>query len=302
MAINSNEEPFEDIRRLQKQQMVLQAAERAELAELPSISNLCLSKPLYDSLETRNKTYLKKLRGEQVQFDAFCVVCGSMSIFKDHVNRGTGGVRSPDWMLSAGQFEITVHCQRAGHTYTFLFDYRDGKLTKFGQLPSLEDIAGSDIRKYAPLLRDGYFGELKRATGLASHGIGIGSFVYLRRIFEKLISDHHSALEKSGHGVEGFSTLRMDEKIGALKGVLPPALVKNKATYSILSSGIHALDEETCRRYFPVVRAAIIEILEQDLRAREEKNAAQALEAEIAKLASEVKATGGATDAETTEK
>lgn len=289
---------IEDLNRKKKLAEALAAREEAErnaLGKLPTVAALCLTQPLYDSIETDSRVYLRMLRGEQVQFDAFCVECGTTSIFKDQLSRGGGSGTSQrdDWMLQAGQFNIIVFCQRAGHKYTFSFDYRGKKLTKFGQMPSLEDVAGHDIKKYAPLLRDGYFGELKRATGLASHGIGIGSFVYLRRIFEKLIGDHHAALEKSGKPVEGFATLRMEEKIGALKDVLPPALVKNKATYSILSIGIHALDEETCRRYFPVVRAAIIEILEQDLRAREEAKAAAALEVEIAKLAGEAKAASG---------
>jgi hypothetical protein len=271
-------------------------AERVELETLPSVSELCLERPLYMALETKNSLYLAKIRGESAQFDAFCIWCDAPSIFKDQRSRGGGaGTSTPaDWMLKPGYFDVEVKCARAEHTYLFCFVYMGGRLTKYGQMPSLEDIAGHNIRKYAPLLRDGYFGELKRATGLASHGIGIGSFVYLRRIFEKLIHDHHAELAGSGNAIEGFETLRMDEKIGALKDVLPPALVRNKATYGILSSGLHALDEVACRRYFPVVRAAIIEILEQDLRAREQAKATAALEKEVAKLANEVK-TGSTT-------
>ncbi len=267
-------------------------AEKSELPSLPSLAELCLKRPLYDSFKTSNTVYLSNMRTQQTQFDAYCVECKADSIFKDKVSRGGGaGTTLPDdWMLQNSAFDIVVFCQRANHRYTFCFEYKNGSLTKYGQSPSLEDIAGHDIRKYAPLLRDGYFGELKKATGLASHGIGIGSFVYLRRIFEKLIHDHHQELVNQGCPVEDFENLRMADKIGALKNVLPPALVRNKATYGILSSGIHALDEDTCRKYFPVVRAAIIEILEQDLRAREEAKAADALEKEISKLAAEVKA------------
>ncbi|WP_310474843.1 hypothetical protein [Sandarakinorhabdus sp.] len=290
-------EIFDEIEKSKKKAAEAAARHEIEIREIeqmPSIASLCLSTPLYDSLATENQVYLKMLRSESVQFDAYCVECGSASIFKDRQSRGGGsGSSEPsDWMLRAGQFNIIVYCQRADHKYTFCFEYKKGRLAKFGQMPSLEDISGSDIKKYAPLLRERYFGELKRATGLASHGIGIGSFVYLRRIFEKLIHDHHTEMVKSGNGVDGFDALRMDEKIGALKDVLPPALVRNKATYSILSTGIHALDENTCRKYFPVVRAAIIEILEQDLRVREEAKAAAVLEAEIAKLAVEIKTTG----------
>lgn len=295
--LNSIFEALEQERKKGEYALARREAEIKELERLPSIASLCLSMPLYDSLETQNQVFLRMIRGESIQFDAYCIECDSPSIFKDQQSRGggAGSSESSDWMLKAGQFNIIVYCQRAGHRYTFCFDYKEGVLTKFGQIPSLEDVSGSDIKKYAPSLRDGYFGELKRATGLASHGIGIGSFVYLRRIFEKLINDHHSELAKSGNRVEGFATLRMEEKISALKDVLPPALVRNRATYSILSNGIHALDEDTCRKYFPVVRAAIIEILEQDLRAREEAKTAAALETEIAKLAGEIKATSAPT-------
>ncbi|MDP9415451.1 MAG: hypothetical protein M3Q08_15510 [Pseudomonadota bacterium] len=81
----------------------------------------------------------------------------------------------------------------------------------------------------------------------------------------------------------------MDQKIEQLRDVLPPALVKNRKPYSILSLGVHELDETSCKKCFPVVRTAIITILEQDLQARERKSAEARLEAEIAKIAGELK-------------
>lgn len=83
--------------------------------------------------------------------------------------------------------------------------------------------------------------------------------------------------------------MRMDEKIDALKAVLPPALVKNKATYTILSKGLHELDERTCQLYFPVVRSAIIRILEQDFQRREADKAEAALAFQIAEINRQLK-------------
>ena len=265
----------------------IRRAEAAEIAGLPTFEQLCLELPLYRCVETKNKTYLSHLRRDAIQFDAFCVDCGRSSTFKTRRSSGGGAGLShdPDWMRQPGQISIHLFCQRAEHAYQFQFWYDGGKLVKFGQLPSLEDIAGADIRKYESLLKGGYFGELKRATGLASHGIGIGSFVYLRRIFERLIKVHYEELESPKPTADEFSLLRMDEKIAALRSALPPALVKNKAAYKILSAGIHELDEDTCRIYFPVVRSAIVQILEQDLQARERAKAAADLEAEISKIA-----------------
>ena len=42
---------------------------------------------------------------------------------------------------------------------------------------------------YKKELGDGYYKELKRAIGLYSSNVGIGSYVYLRRIVEKIILD-----------------------------------------------------------------------------------------------------------------
>lgn len=39
--------------------------------------------------------------------------------------------------------------------------------------------------------------EFKRAIGLAAHGTGVGSFVYLRRIFEGLITETYETYKAS---------------------------------------------------------------------------------------------------------
>lgn len=81
----------------------------------------------------------------------------------------------------------------------------------------------------------------------------------------------------------------MDEKIGALADFLPAALVKNKAVYAILSKGLHELDEATCNKYFAVVRAAILQILQQELDAKNRRASESALEREIAKIHTELR-------------
>ena len=46
-----------------------------------------------------------------------------------------------------------------------------------------------------------------------------------------------------------------------LEGYLPEVLIKNTTIYGILSKGIHELSEEECRKYFPVVKECIYQIL-----------------------------------------
>jgi hypothetical protein len=93
----------------------------------------------------------------------------------------------------------------------------------------------------------------ERKTGKNSRG----SYVYLRRIFERLIKgrfDEFKETEKWSE--EDFLKVRMHERIELLKEHLPEFLVRNKKVYSILSLGVHELDEKVClfRLHAPQVR------------------------------------------------
>lgn len=264
----------------------IQSLDSPQNPSLPSLSHLLLEAPLYagfkfaDDPDTRER--LKTIRRDNFQIDAHCIYCKRESVFKTMRTIGTTSPADASWMLKNGHWTVELHCVRMPtHAYKYYLALGAMEVRKVGQWPSLEDIAGADIEKYRSQLKDGYFRELKVATGLASHGVGIGSFVYLRRIFERLIYQHHDELHEP---IADFGKLRMDEKISALKDVLPPALVKNKGAYSILSKGLHELDEKTCQLYFPVVRAAIVQILEQDFQARATAKADEDLAKSIASI------------------
>lgn len=201
-----------------------------------------------------------------------------------------------EWPMKDTPFYVQLKCQRHGHSYSYYFDLKNGTLQKVGQLPSMEDIAFSDIEKYRNVLGKAYFSELHRAGGLASYGVGIGSFVYLRRIFERLIYQHKEEFDPGGTKLSQFSGLRMDEKVSALSAVLPAAVIKNKAAYSILSKGLHELSETECSKHFPVVRAAIILMLEQDYLEAEKTRYEQELEKEIELAASSLQTSKQSSD------
>ena len=104
------------------------------------------------------------------------------------------------------------------------------------------------------------------AVWLAAEGIGIGSFVYFRRIIENLVfekyAEHKESLEISECD---FSRLKFDKKIETLKDYLPEALVKNKAIYGIVSKGIHELSEEECLDMFQPLLIGIELILDEEM-------------------------------------
>lgn len=170
-------------------------------------------------------------------------------------------------------FTVELRCAvNPEHRMVFCFRVYQGNISKIGQDPSLADLAAGDLKKYRKILGDKY-PEFSRAIGLFANGIGIGAFTYLRRIFEDLLEQaHQKAAKQNGWDERVYKNSRWDEKIDLLSSELPDFLVQNKRLYSILSLGIHELDEDTCKQNFPLVRTSIELILDEKIE-RAEKEA-----------------------------
>lgn len=167
-----------------------------------------------------------------------------------------------------GFYAVLLTCKRKNNDRLrfFLLKGKDFVM-KIGQYPSLADIQFSELgKKYDRVLDEDSLFEFKRAIGLAAHGTGVGSFVYLRRIFEKLIFQTFDA-HKSTLGVEkkDFAPMRMEDKVELLKAHLPSQLVEMKSIYSILSKGIHQLSENECLAYFEPLKLSIELVLDQKI-------------------------------------
>jgi hypothetical protein len=191
-------------------------------------------------------------------------------------------------------FLVQFACTRDdSHWLFFIFRVQDDKVVKIGQSPSLADLQAPGVKKYRKLLGDERFRELTRAIGLHAHGVGIGAFVYLRRIFEDLISAAQvEAATVPGWDQEAFDRGRMDDKILLLKDFLPAFLVDNRVIYSILSKGIHTLTEEECLRHFDAVKVGIELILDEQLARRERQEKIARTAKALAGIKGEL-ATGG---------
>jgi len=137
-------------------------------------------------------------------------------------------------------------------------------VTKIGQHPSIADLHISKIKEYDKVLSNDKLREISKAVGLAANGVGIGSFVYLRRVFEYLIEEAHKLAKNDDNWNEvQYDKNRMTEKINQLKHHLPSFLVENKNLYAILSKGIHELEENECLEYFEAVKVGIELILDE---------------------------------------
>lgn len=164
----------------------------------------------------------------------------------------------------------------------------NNSIMKIGQYPSVADLTFPELDTYKKVMSKEDRKEFGRAIGLYASGIGAGSYVYLRRILERLLSQ---AKKNVGDEIdtEAFDKAHVGEKITMLSSHLPSMLTDNAVVYGILSKGIHELTEEECITYFPVLKDCLYMILDQweDMRKREEKE--KEISAALSKIATNLK-------------
>ncbi len=189
-------------------------------------------------------------------------------------------------------YKITLTCKRKSNDVLRFFVYDDGKIViKIGQLPSLADIQFAEIsKKYDQLLSEQELKDFKKAIDLAAHGHGAGSFVYLRRIFENLISKafktNKATIETSG---DDFRKMWMVDKLKLLKNYLPSQLLEMKSVYKILSKGVHELSEQECLKYFPALKLSIELILEQKIEMEAKRKRDEEVKRQLEEINKEIK-------------
>jgi hypothetical protein len=200
--------------------------------------------------------------------------------------------RDTVYFRDGGITRVEVICKRYGDEFNFYILWIPEKslLSKVGQFPSVADFHIGEIKQYKQLLNEEKLREFTRAIGLAANGVGIGSFVYLRRIFEHLISEAYQVSLRDGSITEGdYQKAKMDEKIGLLQAYLPTFLYDNKIIYSLLSLGIHELDEITCLAHFDTLKVAIEIILDEKLDELRKKEKIEAAKKKLTELKGNIK-------------
>lgn len=188
------------------------------------------------------------------------------------------------------RYSITFRCTlESKHLILFDLLVTNDKIIKIGQYPSFADLSIGDISKYKSALGD-KFKEYSKSLGLFSHGIGIGSFVYLRRIIENLVFNKYDEVKNNleiSH--DDFLNADFKEKINILKDYLPSTLVENKNAYSIVSKGIHQLSEQECISMYPYIKIGIELILDEVLAEKQRAEKAKIFSTFVADATGELK-------------
>lgn len=230
---------------------------------VPPLDVFLFETPLYAKylIKPDEENSFKILWGQDI-VDGYCPQCKQNSTYV----RAERGVSFES--LSNGNHRYIYKCTRnKGHLLHIYIDLlritqSSGIIQKIGQNPSVADLNKNMARSFRHVTSDTDMQELVRAIGLSAHGIGIGSYVYLRRIFERIILEAY--FQKTDRMPEGeFMSMRMGDRINYLSGDLPAFLVENKKIYGILSAGLHELDENQCLEHYEILFESIIYILEE---------------------------------------
>lgn len=256
--------------------------------DLLFVSGLYTSAPLTGPV---GETVENCIRNGPFGFDAYCVSCKRETTFRvaarDLSSRGVssrpGVAVKPPSLLS-----VSATCQRDWTVYSYILKFDDEKVTKIGQSPSTADLAFGEVRTIDKSLDDVDRRELGKALGLYAHDTALGAFVYLRRVFERMVARAHERQSAAGHPIEGFDGMPMDRRIASLNDELPEKVVKNSAVFSVLSLGLHELTEEQCAKYFPVMKAVLFQMLEQEEHKRKAVTTARETDAALQRVLGEL--------------
>lgn len=254
-----------------------------ELKELrePTAQELIFEIPLYTEFAFRDSSVFRRLFVTgYTKIDGHCFQCGKESVF--HSRRKNSLDHTANLLHEYnGIQQLTFICQRNNYHAIHLFiqchfsptvkaniDGSNralvvGAVSKIGQTPSHADIANGGLENFAKVLGRDDRVELIRSNGLAAHGVYIGAFVYLRRVFERLLD---RARYRAGDGIdqEKYEKARVAEKVEILKDYVPSFMAQNTKVYGVLSKGIHELTEEDCGNYYELMKQSCLLLLEQE--------------------------------------
>lgn len=272
-------------------------------SKIPTPVDFLLNEPMYEETVYEGEEVWAVLDVLYFKgtFDCYCPKCGKEATFKaiagerpkefvrnkelERAHKGLGlAINYP--AIEQNTYKLIAQCARQSthfQHYFFLVDSSpttkpDGSvgykrtIQKIGQHPSFADLNLPKVKKYAPVLDKKLLSELNKAIGLASHDVGVGAYVYLRRVFEALVEEAHQlAAQDVGWDEEPYLRSRMSERIDMLRTHLPSFLVENPNMYSLLSKGVHEMTEEECLEHFNALRLGIELILDEKLEQREKE-------------------------------
>lgn len=215
----------------------------------------------------------------EITIDVYCPNCERETVFVPK-HRDIDWINEKDELIIRNGVSYTAfECGRreCRNGLFFVFLLHKGVLTKIGQYPSVADLVKPRIQRYRKVLTAEQLADWGRAVGLRAHGVGAGSYVYLRRIVEQLVEEaRFAAAAGQDFDPDLYERSRWPERIKMLAKRLPDYLVAHSIVYGVLSKGVHELSEQKCTEHFDVMNTTIEIICEEKLAAIEREQKALA--------------------------
>jgi len=291
-----------------------------------AFATFLLNSGLYDTIDVteENIEELCSLIAGEVRISSFCPQCKAERVFTmspityredigtkkflanelrqiQHLHRSCGteqGDKPSEWGWNYWQTQKATRIMMFSfvcamdeeHRLDYVVRTENNTLQKIGQFPSVADLTFPELNQYKKVLSKENMKDLHKAIGLFASGIGAGSYVYLRRVIERMIDTAKSEAITSGKlTTKDFEGVRFSEQIILLKDALPEILVNNPTVYGIVSKGIHELSEEECISYFPILKECIFSIAEEWEAIRARKQRQKEMNSALSRIANQVK-------------
>lgn len=254
-----------------------------------TLAEFVLGVGLYDRVNLTSCPDFLDLYGQNTRgiFHAYCVDCEGATTFSVDEGNSVQDRLYEEQFFSQHRFHFAnFSCRRnPDHHLAVVSLLQDGMVQKIGQFPSTADLKFSEMKFEMNNLDKSDRREFATGIGLLSHGVGIGSYVYFRRILERQVqSVFEEHKDEKGWVEEDFKRMRMGERVRHVEEFLPDFFAEHPVLYSVLSKGIHELDEDTCLAHSPVLQAALEIILEEIVASRAKKKRRAEVAAQVKKL------------------
>ena len=172
------------------------------------------------------------------------------------------------------------NCQKTVKTYSLAVkldadEKLTGELYKFGELPTYGPPTPPKLVKLIGSDRDTFL----KGRRCENQGLGIGAFIYYRRVVEnqksRILNEIIKVSEKLSAPTERIETLKkaiqetqFSKALDMAKDVIPESLLINGHSpilllHSALSEGVHALSDEECLELASSVRIVLGELSER---------------------------------------
>lgn len=276
------------------------------MADVSFFIDLLENQPPYKRVGITLNDYMALSEGEQIKIDGVCMRCGKERTFLStnmascvsplrkelsvHCPKPKGILLDASMAppkdgpecYATSFFGVLFKCVSCEEEHYFAIKMDGQSITKIGQYPSFSRRETESLKKYKNLISK-YYTELTTSVNLYSQGLGIGSFVYLRRILEHLVETKYYALPEHEETARFIDKLKAVQEVEA---IIPPELEEIKEqVYSVLSKGIHEYSEDECYDLYNVVFYVVTAILDRELHKKEQaEKVAAAKKAIIGKL------------------